>query len=331
MSTTLRQATEQDIPAMFRIRACVQENKLAAGATIPEEAVRLAITETGRGWVIAAEGQIVAFAISLHTGEIWALFVHPSEEGRGYGQRLHAEMVAYCWSYGLDRLWLTTQPNTRAQKFYERSGWQQTGVIEEGGDIRLELSHILPSTSQIQFLPLTEQHFPLMLSWLQKPHVKAWWDSKTEWTLERVYEKYSSYVQGFKNLDGLARPIHSFILALGHVLVGYLQVYNLYDFPRAKPLSHLPAQCAAFDIFIGEENSLRRGIGSNALRVFFEQKIDSTFTHAFADPDIDNIAAILAYEKAGFKKVQEHLDTHEWWMLKEGRVSQSSQPKIQLF
>ena len=36
----------------------------------------------------------------------------------------------------------------------------------------------------------------------------------------------------------------------------------------------------------------------------------------FVDPDNTNIAAIRAYEKVGFKKVSEQLDTGEVWMLK---------------
>ena len=48
-------------------------------------------------------------------------------EGRGYGQRSHEAMVEWLWSQGLSRLWLTTEPGTRAQHFYESAGWHRIG------------------------------------------------------------------------------------------------------------------------------------------------------------------------------------------------------------
>jgi GNAT superfamily N-acetyltransferase len=58
--------------------------------------------------------------------------VHPDHEGRGYGRALHDAMVEWLWSQGLHTLWLTTDPGTRAQKFYERAGWQLVGPASHG-------------------------------------------------------------------------------------------------------------------------------------------------------------------------------------------------------
>jgi GNAT superfamily N-acetyltransferase len=66
------------------------------------------------------------------------LFVHPDHERRGHGRRLHDAMVAWLWSRGLERLWLTTQPGTRAEKFYAAAGWVRTGVASRG-EVRFEL------------------------------------------------------------------------------------------------------------------------------------------------------------------------------------------------
>jgi GNAT superfamily N-acetyltransferase len=65
----------------------------------------------------------VAFAIGNATyGNIWALFVDPAHERRGHGRRLHDAMVAWLWSQGLRKLWLTTEPGTRAERFYTEAG-----------------------------------------------------------------------------------------------------------------------------------------------------------------------------------------------------------------
>ena len=97
---TLRTANREDIAAMHRVRLAVRENVLtsavAEGDYIP------AIEDTGRGWVVEAGGEIVAFAVgNARTGNIWALFVHPDHEGRGYGRRLHDEMVAWLHAQGM--------------------------------------------------------------------------------------------------------------------------------------------------------------------------------------------------------------------------------------
>ncbi|HVG55197.1 MAG TPA: GNAT family N-acetyltransferase [Vicinamibacterales bacterium] len=134
----LRIARATDIPAIQRVRASVKENRLVS-TVVTDEDVRTAIEETGRGWVVEADGEVVAFAIGNATnGNIWALFVHPEHEGRGYGRRLHDTMVSWLWTKGLQRLWLTTEAGTRAQRFYESAGWQLTGTTADG-ELRYEL------------------------------------------------------------------------------------------------------------------------------------------------------------------------------------------------
>ena len=125
---------------MHRVRMSVRENKLVS-TVITEADTREAIEVTGRGWVIELDGQIVAFAVgNAQTGNIWALFVHPDYEKRGYGRRLFDEMVSWLWSVGLQKLWLSTEPGTRAERFYNAAGWKYTGRTERG-ESRFELCH----------------------------------------------------------------------------------------------------------------------------------------------------------------------------------------------
>ena len=134
----LREAEERDIAAIQQVRASVRENRLVS-TVISDDDVRRAIEVTGRGWVVEQEGAVVAFAIGNGTdGNVWALFVHPDHERRGPGRRLHDVLVAWLWSRGLERLWLTTAPGTRAEKFYAAAGWVRTGTTTRG-EIRFEL------------------------------------------------------------------------------------------------------------------------------------------------------------------------------------------------
>lgn len=58
----------------------------------------------------------------------------------------------------------------------------------------------------ITFSPLSKQDFPLLLKWLEADHVKAGWPEDEAWTLKRIQEKYSSYVQSYKlNAEGKPR------------------------------------------------------------------------------------------------------------------------------
>jgi len=134
----LRQAVASDIPGIQRVRKSVRENRLVS-TVISDEDVRDAIETSGRGWVIDSQGEVVGFSIgNVNTGNIWALFVHPDHERRGYGRLLHDAMVEWLWSRHLALLWLTTEAGTRAQAFYERAGWRLVGRTEQG-ELRFEM------------------------------------------------------------------------------------------------------------------------------------------------------------------------------------------------
>jgi GNAT superfamily N-acetyltransferase len=128
----LRQAVRSDVPSMHRIRMAVRENRLVS--TVIDEADYIPeIETTGRGWVITEHDAVVAFAVgNRETRSIWALFVDPAHEGKGYGRQLHDAMVAWLFSQGLTSLWLSTEPGTRAQRFYEAAGWSFRRVLDSG-------------------------------------------------------------------------------------------------------------------------------------------------------------------------------------------------------
>jgi GNAT superfamily N-acetyltransferase len=139
MSATLRQAARHDVSDLFRIRYAVLENRPTSQVVSASQVIE-ALEVTGRGWVIESDGAIVAFAVgTAHNGNLWGLFVDPAYQGLGHGRRLHDTVVEWLWSRGLDRIWLNTQPGTRAQHFYERLGWVSRGLMDSG-QLRFELS-----------------------------------------------------------------------------------------------------------------------------------------------------------------------------------------------
>jgi GNAT superfamily N-acetyltransferase len=128
----------------------VSENR--PSRIIPDSQVIEALEVTGRGWVIELDGVITAFAIgNALTGSVFALFVDPAHQAHGYGRRLHDTVVEWLWSRGLHRIWLNTQPGTRAQRFYEKLGWICRGPAENG-QLRFELLKPNPAPSRNEAL-----------------------------------------------------------------------------------------------------------------------------------------------------------------------------------
>ena len=134
-----RDATLADIPGMHTVRMAVRENMLSNPDSIKPEDYRLYLEERGKGWVCQDKAKVVGFAIvDMEKSNLWALFVDPDYERRGIGRQLLSLLTSYAFSHGCSRLWLGTQPDSRAKKFYQRAGWRPVGLTPEG-DIRFEL------------------------------------------------------------------------------------------------------------------------------------------------------------------------------------------------
>lgn len=135
----IRRATENDVGAINHLRLQVRENVLSDPNLVTESMTTEAISVTGRGWVYERGGGIVGFSIALREDpSIWALFVHPDYEGRGIGHALYEAAVNWLWDQGARSIWLSTEPATRAERFYLERGWRAVGTLDNG-DLQLEL------------------------------------------------------------------------------------------------------------------------------------------------------------------------------------------------
>ena len=128
----LRRATLADTPRLMEIRFAVRENRLADPTSVTAADCAAFITRD-LVWVAEEPGRIVGFSASNDLdGTIWALFIDPTDQGRGLGADLLALACADLMAKGFAIARLTTDPGTRADRFYRRHGWQATGIGEDG-------------------------------------------------------------------------------------------------------------------------------------------------------------------------------------------------------
>ena len=136
--TTLkfRSASILDIPAMLEIRFSVRENKLSNPNRVTtqfiEEYLDFLFDDRPyelRGWVCEFNGKVVGYCYA-ETGNasIWALFVSPIYEGKGIGKALLNLAVNWLFNLGKKQVRLSTQANTRADRFYSAQGWIKRGM-----------------------------------------------------------------------------------------------------------------------------------------------------------------------------------------------------------
>ena len=135
----IRVAVLTDVPALFDVRTSVRENRMSfeelAAVNITPETIAAMLTGDGRCWVAEDDGMVVAFAMAdVAEATIFAMFVRHEFEGRGLGRLLMNEAEHWLFAQGCDEIWLRTASDqrVRANGFYQRLGWTNEGVQEDG-------------------------------------------------------------------------------------------------------------------------------------------------------------------------------------------------------
>ena len=135
-----REATIKDIDSYMIVRMAVKENVMNNPALVTIEDNINYLTKYGKGWVCEIDKQIVGFSIvGLTQKNVWALFVHPEFEGKGIGRKLHDMMMDWYFNQTKEKIWLGTQPKTKAESFYRKSGWTEVGLHGEN-EIKFEMT-----------------------------------------------------------------------------------------------------------------------------------------------------------------------------------------------
>lgn len=143
------------------------------------------------------------------------------------------------------------------------------------------------SRSAYAFRRAGRQDLLLLRSWLCTPDVVRWWgDPAEQAALLREDLDEPHMVMRIVSYEG--RPF------------AYVQDYDVHVWPQSH-FDHLPAGSRAIDAFIGEPGMISQGHGSVFLRLLAERLTAKGAPVVAMDPDVANLRARRAYEKAGFR------------------------------
>lgn len=148
----------------------------------------------------------------------------------------------------------------------------------------------------------------LVVRWRNEPHVAEWWstdDDPTPTTFDRVVEKYGPRAEDGSWVTGC-------IITVGDRPIGYMQFYPWSGAAAEAREMGIPDVDGSYglDIFIGDPDMVGRGVGSRAVALLARHLFDShdATSVALLTP-VENVRAHRAYEKAGFRKVKQTLDS----------------------
>jgi GNAT superfamily N-acetyltransferase len=103
----------------------------------PRSAILVTIAETAVLGFVSVGPAHDAGPTESEVGELYAIYLHPDQWGRGIGARLHSAAMHRLGTLGFHRavLWVL-EDNQRATSFYRREGWSEDGhrKVEQGPD-----------------------------------------------------------------------------------------------------------------------------------------------------------------------------------------------------
>ncbi|MFJ7326071.1 GNAT family N-acetyltransferase [Streptomyces cyaneofuscatus] len=149
---------------------------------------------------------------------------------------------------------------------------------------------------------LTEDDFPLLISWLEQPHVARWWNHET--SVEAVRRDFGPAVRG-------EEPSEELLAHLDGTPMGLLQRCGLADYPEylveIAALVDVPAGAMTIDYLIGEPQLVGRGLGPRMIRSAVQAIWDEHpgAPCVLVPVSAANRASWRALEKAGMRRVAE--------------------------
>jgi aminoglycoside 6'-N-acetyltransferase len=148
--------------------------------------------------------------------------------------------------------------------------------------------------------------YELFVRWRNEPHVAEWWntdDDPVPMTLEHARAEYGPHADAW---------VSACIIAVAERPVGFVQFYPWSDEPDEAREMGVPDPDSSYglDIFIGEPDMVGRGVGSMVVALVARYVFGTAGANSVALlTPVGNERAHRAYERAGFRKVRQTLDS----------------------
>ncbi len=138
--------------------------------------------------------------------------------------------------------------------------------------------------TQISFQLFRENDLPLLLTWLNTPHVAAWWKPSTS---AEIRTKYLPRLRG-------ETVVRVYAILLNSEPVGIVQLCPVDG--------EAGADACGIDLLIGDYSLIGCGLGSRIIGEFVRHEVFRRLGLSIrvADPDATNQRSVRAFEKAGF-------------------------------
>jgi aminoglycoside 6'-N-acetyltransferase len=134
----------------------------------------------------------------------------------------------------------------------------------------------------------------LLESWLNAEHVQRWWPNPAK-QLRKIMER-------------LEEPaVDAYIVSFDGRPIGYLQSYDPHAEGALGPYRDQPAGTRGIDQFIGEADMVGLGHGPRFIEAICAELFAAGAPRVITDPDPANKRAVRAYEKAGFRALDERV------------------------
>lgn len=153
----------------------------------------------------------------------------------------------------------------------------------------------ISSSNKFTFKLLQENDLELICTWLDRPHVKEWWNDGL--THDEIKNKYR------KRLSDTI--VISYIVYMDNKPIGFIQYYHA-DKVGDSWWPDETEGTVGIDQYIGEEKFINRGYGTQMISTFKEKLFENpAIKKIIVDVDPNNKRALRCYEKTGFKFVKE--------------------------
>lgn len=154
----------------------------------------------------------------------------------------------------------------------------------------------------ILFRPLTENDLPHIFTWVNLPHIVDFYAQGEEYTYQEVIDNF--HPDNIKKGWGITPEYRAsgFIIVLNNQPIGFIQKYHLVQ--KQYPANIPWEDSMSFDLFVGEEHLLGKGLGTKILATFIYREIfqkNPEIKFCYVSPKDYNERMIAVNKKLGFK------------------------------